>query len=151
LNPWGNNLTPEENYDEDLEKIRKKRLNEMTEELKKNPEGSGGTWPSEPQVLTEDNFEEYTKKYPLVVVDCWAPWCGPCRMVGPVVEELAKDYQGKIAFGKLNTDENQGIAMKFNIMSIPTFLIFKNGDLVERPVGAMPKTSLESTITKHLG
>jgi thioredoxin 1 len=143
-------LTLDEDYDEDLEKIREKRLNEMTEELKNNPEGSGGAWPSEPQVLTEDNFEEYIKKYPLVVVDCWAPWCGPCRMVGPVVEELAKDYQGKIAFGKLNTDENQGIAMKFSIMSIPTFLIFKNGDLVDRPVGAMPKESLESTITKHL-
>ena len=144
-------MIPEVDYDGELEKIRKKRLNEMTEELQNNPEGSGGNWPSEPQVLTEDNFEEYTKKYPLVVVDCWAPWCGPCRMVGPVVEELAKDYQGKIAFGKLNTDENQGIAMKFNIMSIPTFLIFKDGDLVDRPVGALPKASLEATISKHLG
>ena len=143
-------MTPEADYDEELEKIRKKRLNEMTKELKNNPDGSAGNWPSEPQVLTDDNFEKYIKKYPVVVVDCWAPWCGPCRMVGPVVEELAKDYQGKIAFGKLNTDENQGIAMKFNIMSIPTFLIFKDGDLIDRPVGAMPKASLEATITKHL-
>ena len=107
-------------------------------------------WPSEPVIVTDAKFEETMQTYPLVVVDCWAPWCGPCRMVAPVFDELAKDFQGKIVFGRLNTDENQGIAMKFNIMSIPTFLIFKNGELIDRPVGAMPKEALEAAISKHL-
>ena len=107
-------------------------------------------WPNKPLVLTEQNFEDSIKKYPLIVIDCWAPWCGPCRMVAPVFDELAVDYRGKIVFARLNTDENQGIAMKFNIMSIPTFLIFKNGELIDRPVGAMQKPALEMAITKYL-
>jgi thioredoxin 1 len=118
--------------------------------MSKDSGTSGSDWPSEPVVLTDQNFEEFTAKYPLVVIDCWAPWCGPCRMVAPVVEELAKEQQGKIVFGKLNTDENQETAMKFNIMSIPTFLIFKDGSLIDRPVGAMPKSALEQTLLQHL-
>jgi thioredoxin 1 len=136
--------------DKELDRIRKKRIEEMKMSLSKDSETSMGDWPAEPVPLTDQIFNDFIKKYPLIVIDCWAPWCGPCRMVAPVVEELAKDYQGKIVFGKLNTDENQETAMKFNIMSIPTFLIFKNGDLIDRPVGAMPKTSLEQVITKHL-
>jgi thioredoxin 1 len=143
-------LTVNEEFDEELERIRAKRLKTMTDELMNNPGGSSNDMPGEPVVLDENNFDDIIKKYSIVVVDCWAPWCGPCRMVAPTIEELAKDYQGKIVFGKLNTDENQGIAMKFNIMSIPTFLIFKNGDLIDRPVGAMPKASLEEAITKHM-
>jgi thioredoxin 1 len=143
-------LTPEGDNNEELEKIRAKKLEAMKENLQSNPGNPGSDWPGEPQVLTDDNFDDFTKKYSVVVVDCWAPWCGPCRMVAPVVEELAKVYHGKIAFGKLNTDENQGIAMKFNIMSIPTFLVFKNGELIDRPVGAMPKPALEQALNKYL-
>ena len=139
-----------DNDDEELKIIRAKKLNMLHEKFMNNGGESENKWPSEPVVLTEDNFEDFVKKNSLVVIDCWAPWCGPCRMVGPVIDELAKEYQGKILFGKLNTDENQNIAMKFNIMSIPTFLIFKNGELVDRPIGAMPKPAIEEAITKHL-
>jgi thioredoxin 1 len=136
--------------DEELLTIRAKKLEEMKKKFFDNPKLLGDHMPSEPITVTEQNFEEVIAKNPLVVIDCWAPWCGPCRMVAPVIEELAKDYEGKILFGKLNTDENQGIAMKYNIMSIPTFLIFKNGELIDRPVGAMPKPALEEAINQHL-
>jgi thioredoxin 1 len=136
--------------DLELQKIRAKRLEELKMAYEGNQGNSGGDWPNEPVPLTEANFEDFVKKYPLIVIDCWAPWCGPCRMVGPVVEELAKEHQGKVVYGKLNTDENQNIAMKYNIMSIPTFLIFKDGELIARPVGAMPKPALEATIMEHM-
>ncbi len=100
--------------------------------------------------LTEGNFDEVITSYPLLVVDCWAPWCAPCRMVAPVIEELAKDYQGKITFAKLNVDDNQSVAMRFQIMSIPTLLIFKNGVLVDQKVGAMPRPMLEPELIKHI-
>jgi thioredoxin 1 len=146
-------LTNENVNDDELEQLRNKKMEELKSRyLESNvyPDGSGADWPDEPVVLTESNFEDFIKKYQFVVIDCWAPWCGPCRMVAPVIEELAKEHKGKIAFGKLNTDENQSIAMKFNIMSIPTFLIFKDSELVARPVGAMPKPALESTIMEQM-
>ena len=83
--------------------------------------------------ITDSNFEELVLKSDKpVMVDFWAEWCGPCRMVGPVVEELAKDYQGKAVIGKVNVDNNAGISMKYGIRSIPTILFFKNGELVDR-------------------
>jgi len=101
--------------------------------------------------LSSDDFDEVVKKHPLLVVDCWAPWCGPCRFLSPVIEELAKDYQGKITFGKLNVDENRALAMKYQIMSIPTLLIFKNGQLIDQKVGAMPREMLEPELTRYIG
>ena len=100
--------------------------------------------------MMDHNFVELVQKYQLIVVDCWAPWCGPCLMVAPIIEELAEAYKGKIVFGKLNTDENQEIMKEYNIFSIPTLLIFKNGKLRDRIVGAMPKDILEPEITKYL-
>ncbi|MEM0492837.1 MAG: thioredoxin [Candidatus Thermoplasmatota archaeon] len=105
-------------------------------------------WPKEPIKINDADFDIITKRYPTIVVDCWAPWCGPCRMMGPVIDELAKEMQGKIAFGKLNVDENQETSMKYDIMSIPTLLIFKNGKLVDRIVGAMPKDTLKQHLSK---
>jgi thioredoxin len=101
--------------------------------------------------LSSDNFTEVVNKYPLSVIDCWAPWCAPCRMVAPVIEELAKDYQGRIVFGKLNVDENPSLAMEYRIVSIPTLLIFKHGQLLDRKIGAMPRKMLEPELTKHIG
>lgn len=100
--------------------------------------------------LTDSNFDEVVKSYPLLVVDCWAEWCAPCRMVAPVIEELAEDYQGKITFGKLNVDYNQSVAARYQIMSIPTLLIFKNGELVDQKIGAMPKRMLEPELVKYI-
>jgi len=97
--------------------------------------------------VSDATFEQDVLKSSMpVLVDFWAPWCGPCRMVSPVVEELAKDYAGKVNFVKLNTDENANTAIKYGIRSIPTLLIFKGGDIVGQLIGFRPKSDLK----KHL-
>ena len=100
--------------------------------------------------VTSTNIEELLKSNPSLVIDCWAPWCGPCRMMSPVIDELATDYKGKITFGKLNTDQNQDVAAKYEIQAIPTLLIFKDGKLADRKVGALPKKILAGELTKSL-
>jgi len=106
--------------------------------------------PSAPVSVSDSEFQGFVKKHHLAIIDCWAPWCGPCRMLSPVIDELAKVYQGKVAFGKLNTDENQKTAMSFGIMSIPTLLFFKNGELVDKQVGAPPRPQLEAKINAFM-
>ena len=102
--------------------------------------------------LTSDNFEVEVGSFPgTVLVDFWAPWCGPCRMVGPLVEEIAKDYQGKAKVGKLNTDDAPDIASRFGIRSIPTLLFFKNGAVVQQLVGAYPKSKITEKLEGALG
>ncbi|UCH72558.1 MAG: thioredoxin [Thermoplasmatales archaeon] len=105
--------------------------------------------PNTPLKITDADLDEYVNKYPLIVVDCWAPWCGPCRMIAPIIEELAKELQGQIVFGKLNVDENPTTSAKHQIMSIPTMLIFKNGELIDRFVGTMPKEELKSKLETY--
>lgn len=107
-------------------------------------------YPSSPIELTGDNLDEAVQQFPLIVVDCWAEWCGPCRMLAPVIDELAEDYQGKIVFGKLNVDENRETAVKYRIMSIPALLVFKDGEVVDQIIGAQPREALEPQIKKHL-
>ena len=99
--------------------------------------------------LNSKNLEDAIRNNPSLVVDCWAPWCGPCRMMSPVIDELATDLKGKITFGKLNTDENQDMAMKYQVQAIPTLLIFKDGKLADRKVGALPKKVLAGELTKY--
>ncbi len=119
--------------DEELEIIREKKLEELM---------MTADWPDKPEPVTDQNFDEFVKKYNVVLIDCWAPWCGPCRMLGPTIDELAGEYKGKVAFGKLNTDENRDIPMRHSIMSIPTMLFFVNGELADTAVGALPKESI---------
>ncbi len=99
--------------------------------------------------VTDGNFEEFIKSNDVAVIDCWAAWCGPCRMLSPVIEELAKEKKD-VAFGKLNVDENRATPMKYGIMSIPTLLYFKDGQLVDKTIGARPKRSIEDRLEKIL-
>ena len=101
--------------------------------------------------FTDSNFEELVLKSDKpVMVDFWAEWCGPCRMVGPVVQELAAEYEGKAVVGKLNVDNNAQVSMKYGIRSIPTILFFKNGEVVDRSVGAVPKAQLAQKLDGQL-
>lgn len=104
-----------------------------------------------PVKVTDGSFgsEVLTSPGP-VLVDCWAPWCGPCRMVGPVMDQLASQYAGRLKIAKLNVDENPATASQYAIQSIPTMLLFKQGKLIDRLVGALPKGELESRIAHHL-
>jgi thioredoxin 1 len=101
--------------------------------------------------ITDANFDQEVTQSPLpVLVDFWAPWCGPCRMIGPVIEELAKEYAGKVKVGKLNTDENPETASKFQISAIPTILFFKGGKMVRDAVGLQPKEELKKIMDSLL-
>ncbi|MDY5679401.1 MAG: thioredoxin [Candidatus Methanomethylophilaceae archaeon] len=92
--------------------------------------------------LNESNFDSFVESNKIAIIDCWAPWCGPCRRMGPIVEELSGDLAGKAGVAKLNTDENQGIAIRFNINAIPTLLVFKDQVLVDSLVGLRPKEDI---------
>ena len=100
--------------------------------------------------LHDATFDQVVKEHHLLVVDCWAAWCGPCKLVEPIIKELASEYKGRITFGKLNVDFNQSVAARFGVTSIPTLLIFEDGELVGQKVGAQPKEALEAELAKYL-
>ena len=105
----------------------------------------------QPIEITDSNFDAEVSQSELpVLIDFWAVWCGPCKMVAPIVEELAKDYDGRVKIGKLDVDNNQQTAMKFGIRSIPTLLIFKNGQVVDTIIGAVPKGNIAKKLDAHL-
>ncbi|MDR2699772.1 MAG: thioredoxin [Nitrososphaerota archaeon] len=105
---------------------------------------------SSPFHVTDVNFEETIKSNKLVFIDFWATWCGPCRALAPTIAEIAQEYHGKVLIGKLDVDGNSATAEKFQVFSIPTMILFKDGQEVERLVGLCIKTSITATIEKHL-
>ena len=102
------------------------------------------------QHVTDANFDITVQGGKPVLVDFWAPWCGPCRIIGPIVEELAPSYQGKAVIAKMNVDDNPGVAQRFGVTSIPTLMMFKGGEAVDHVIGFRPKSQLKQTIEKAL-
>ncbi len=105
---------------------------------------------SKPIEITDNNYSEVLGSEKPILVDFWAEWCGPCKLVGPVVEELAKDYDGKAVIGKVDVDNNPSVSAKYGIRSIPTLLIFKNGEIVDKQIGAVPKSILAKKLEAQL-
>ena len=134
--------------DNQLNEIKKKKLEQMRKKYFIKGEKMN-EMPNKPIKITDADFDKNINEYSTIVVDCWAPWCGPCRMVGPVIDDLAKELQGKIVFGKLNVDENQMITTRYQIMSIPSLLVFKNGKLVDKLIGAIPKDMLMQKLEQY--
>ncbi len=128
---------------DELEEIRVKKMRELMSQM---------STPSidKPIAVSDRNFDQTVKSYPLVVVDCWAAWCAPCRAIAPIIEQLAKEYSGKVVFGKLNVDENPETAQRFGVMAIPTLLVMKSGREVDRVVGIVPKGELQSKIDGYI-
>jgi thioredoxin len=129
---------------DELESIKQKRMQELKQSLEQKQ------YPSSPVTITDASFDEFVSKYSLVLVDCWAPWCGPCRMLSPVLDEMATEMQGKVVFGKLNVDDDKMTAVKFGITSIPAMLIFKEGKFVDKLIGAVPKQNIVQKLQPYM-
>lgn len=141
-----------QNWDDEISNIMAKKMKDLS---RRNNSGGSGANKSKvviaaPITLTDTNFAEAVNKYPLLVVDFWAPWCGPCRMVSPVIEQLAREHAGKVVFGKLNVDENPRIAGAFGIQSIPTIAIFKNGRNIDGFIGVTSKSQMQTKILSYI-
>lgn len=121
-----------QSFDDEIDEIRQKRLQKIM---------SLAQPVEEPVILNLDDFDDFVENSPIVVIDFWAEWCGPCKMVAPILKDLAKEYSGKVWIGKVDTDSNRELAMKYGATSIPTFWAFKNGKPVGRFVGAQPKAA----------
>ena len=128
---------------DNVEKIREDLIRKIMAENKESSDGK-------PVDLSDSTFNSMVSKPGVTVVDFWAPWCGPCRFVSPVVEELASEYRGKARFGKVNVDDNPGVSNQFMIRSIPTIMFFRDGKMVDMQIGAVPKPMLEAKLKKTL-
>jgi thioredoxin 1 len=129
----------------ELEQIRLKKIQAMLDEAERKKQVG-----NHPIAITDGNFHSIVGTNELLVVDFWAPWCGPCRMVGPIIEQLAIEYAGRVVFGKMNVDENRAVPSSFGIMSIPTIVVFHRGKVVETIVGAYPKSHIEAVFKRYL-
>lgn len=137
--------------DTELEMIRRRMMEDITNRMQGGAApGSHAVAEATPTNLNDMNFDEFTRRNQVAFVDFWAPWCGPCRMVAPVVEKLASELSGKVAFGKLNVDDNPVKSAEFNIMSIPTMMIFYRGKPADMIVGAVPRTEILSRLGRYI-
>ena len=134
---------------DELDEIKKRKMEKMMSDMKKSVEPSV-QFPDKPVVITDETMDASAAQYPVFILDCWAEWCGPCRTIGPIIEELAREMKGKVVFGKLNVDQNMQTANKHRISAIPTMLVFKNGKLMDKIIGAYPKATLAGKIQKYL-
>ncbi len=133
--------------DEELRLINEKRMKKLQQivnekELLKNIK--------EPLNLDDSDFAQTINKYPLLLVDFWAPWCGPCRMMSPIIDQVGKEYIGKLVVGKVNVDENPHISGQFGISSIPTLILFKRGQVVNNIIGSVSKGRIDEMVRMHL-
>lgn len=140
-------LTSTKLEDEELRIINEKRMKKLQKivnekELLKNI--------TDPINLDDSDFTESINKFPLLLVDFWAPWCGPCRMMSPVIDQVGKEYQGKLVVGKVNVDENPSISRQFGISSIPTLILFKKGQAVNNIIGSVSKSRIDEMVRMHL-
>jgi thioredoxin 1 len=140
-------LTSTKLEDEELRIINEKRMKKLQQivnekELLKNI--------TDPINLDDSDFTESINKFPLLLVDFWAPWCGPCRMMSPVIDQVGKEYQGKLVVGKVNVDENPSISRQFGISSIPTLILFKKGQAVNNIIGSVSKSRIDEMVRMHL-
>jgi thioredoxin len=143
-----------QNWDDELRNIMERKMNDLVKRNVMNNSSGGSKGSREvlatPIRLTDTNFMDAVNKYSLLVVDFWAAWCGPCRMVSPTIEQLATELAGKVVFGKLNVDENPITANTFGIQSIPTIAIFKNGRNIDGFVGVVSKSQMQNRILSHI-
>lgn len=143
-----------QNWDDELRNIMERKMNDLVKRNVMNNSSGGSKGSREvlatPIRLTDTNFMDAVNKYSLLVVDFWAAWCGPCRMVSPTIEQLATELAGKVVFGKLNVDENPITANTFGIQSIPTIAIFKNGTNIDGFVGVVSKLQMQNRILSHI-
>jgi thioredoxin 1 len=137
--------------DDELATIRKKKMQELLDRF--DPAKKAAQAPVNAVVLPVDeiHFAQFVRDHTALVIDFWAEWCGPCRRVGPVVEELAQEFAGKVTFAKCDTDHNQRLAMQFGISAIPCLLFFSHGQMVDRLIGALPKESIRAKVVRNFG
>ncbi len=136
--------------DPELEAIRARKLQELMQASRSPPPAAPASPDGKPILLTDANFETEVHKPGVILVDFWAAWCGPCLRVAPTLEAIAKEQAGKMRLGKLNVDENPRTAQRFEVMSIPTMLLFKDGKLVDGAVGALPRAQIEGLLKKWI-
>ena len=134
---------------DELEEIKRNKMEQMKRDMNTSAKPFVEL-PDKPVIVTDATIDATASQYPIFILDCWAEWCGPCRTIGPIVEQLAMEMKGKVVFGKLNVDENMQTANKYRISAIPTLMVFKEGKLIDKLVGAYPKPALVAKIQKFL-